>query len=179
MPNSLDAAAVRKADEAIYARHAGDPRPNALYDAHGRRTPLDASAPDQSSLRAEWRDLYMVAASSTSETPLHPSTPGQPGVNTPVGRVTQACPLGHYISIALVAAPDRQQRPVWWPPRKETFAQEPFSANITDGRRLETLDETGAAVYTGIPAGTSDILFYQFYADIERTLDATMPAPAC
>lgn len=54
----LNQEAVAAADEEIYANHAGDPRPNALYDADGNRKKLDATDPEQEALRQEWLDLY-------------------------------------------------------------------------------------------------------------------------
>ena len=57
----LDPAAVRQADDEIYARHANDPRPNALFDAQGNRRPLDPVDPSQAALRAEWCALYEAA----------------------------------------------------------------------------------------------------------------------
>lgn len=54
----LNPKAAAAADEEIYRRHEGDPRPNALFDAHGRRKALDPSDPDQEGLRLEWLGLY-------------------------------------------------------------------------------------------------------------------------
>lgn len=54
----LNSQACSAADEQIYAAHANDPRPNALYDANGNRLLLDADDPSQEALRAEWMDYY-------------------------------------------------------------------------------------------------------------------------
>ncbi|MFW6161638.1 MAG: carboxypeptidase regulatory-like domain-containing protein, partial [Planctomycetota bacterium] len=82
----LDPEATSAADEDIYARHEGDPRPNALYDAEGNRTPLDPYDPAQADLRSEWMDLY-EAHGGEVETPDRPSretdSPAEP------------CPLQH------------------------------------------------------------------------------------
>ena len=54
----LNRQAVTAADDAIYAAHQGDPRPNALYYAAGNKKPLSATDPTQECLRDEWFDLY-------------------------------------------------------------------------------------------------------------------------
>lgn len=56
----LDKKAVKAADKELYARHANDPRPNALYDADGNKKKLSASDPSQAALRKEWMDLYLA-----------------------------------------------------------------------------------------------------------------------
>ncbi len=54
----LNDAAMASADEDIYAAHAADPRPNALFDADGRRLALHPTDPAQEALREEWFDYY-------------------------------------------------------------------------------------------------------------------------
>jgi len=64
----LNQEAVSAADDELYQKHADDPRPNALYDADGNRTPLDANDPDQSGLRSEWMDSYKANGGQTEAT---------------------------------------------------------------------------------------------------------------
>ena len=54
----LNQDAVQAADDSIYQNHAGDPRPNALYDEDGNRKPLDADDPSQAGVRQEWMASY-------------------------------------------------------------------------------------------------------------------------
>ena len=49
----LNAGAACAADEDIYTRHAGDARPNPLYDEFGNPKPLDPKDKSQSTLRKE------------------------------------------------------------------------------------------------------------------------------
>ena len=80
----LNPAAVRAADEAVYRDHAGDPRPNALYDAGGNRRPLSATAPDQACLREEWLGAYEKSGGKVDRPP--------PGSSKPVGSGVAPCP---------------------------------------------------------------------------------------
>lgn len=73
----LDPNATSAADEQIYAAHADDPRPNALYDADGNRTPLSATDPSQAALRREWMDYYIAAGGQIEGEP-EPGTPDKP-----------------------------------------------------------------------------------------------------
>ena len=80
----LDSGAVAAADSDIYQRHADDPRPNALYDADGNRTPLDPDDPAQAELRREWMDLYEAhggAVEGGTSNPRQPDDPGEPCCN--------------------------------------------------------------------------------------------------
>lgn len=54
----LNIAAAVAADNALYHAHRADRRPNALYDAAGRRQRLDAMDPSQHCLRDEWVEQY-------------------------------------------------------------------------------------------------------------------------
>jgi hypothetical protein len=68
------------ADEELYKRYECAPRPNALYDSAGNRTPLDPADPAQSGLRSEWMQLYKKYGGNVEG---KPSKPGPP-VTTPV-----------------------------------------------------------------------------------------------
>ena len=84
----LDRDAVQAADDEIYARHAGDPRPNALYDADGNRQPLSADDPSQAGLRREWVELYRANLDDEDEDPDDPGSiddPVQPCPNAGCG----------------------------------------------------------------------------------------------
>jgi hypothetical protein len=61
----LNQDAVQAADDDLYSKHEGDPRPNALYDADGNRLPLSASDPNQAGLREEWMDDYKANGGAT------------------------------------------------------------------------------------------------------------------
>lgn len=56
----LNPTARQDANDELYRRHESDPRPNALFDDHGNRQPLDADDPAQTDLRSEWMDLYVA-----------------------------------------------------------------------------------------------------------------------
>ncbi|WP_437317096.1 hypothetical protein [Sorangium sp. So ce385] len=76
-------AALRAADEGLYARHAGDPRPNLLYDEFGSRIALDPDDPRQAELRAEWMRLYAANGGITEDVTSPPANP--------LGCVTSPC----------------------------------------------------------------------------------------
>jgi hypothetical protein len=78
----LNTSAVSSADDDLYARHADDPRPNALYDDQGNRKPLSATDPDQADLRNEWMDSYKANGGETEST----DTSG-----TPAGQTVKPC----------------------------------------------------------------------------------------
>jgi hypothetical protein len=61
----IDHSAAQAADDELYANHASDPRPNALYDEDGNRKPLDANDPDQADLREEWMQSYKADGGQT------------------------------------------------------------------------------------------------------------------
>lgn len=82
----LDHKARQKANEGLYSRHAGDPRPNALYDEAGHRKRLSDSDPTQAKLRSEWMDLY-VANGGKLEDSKGFST------GSKVGEAVEPCPL--------------------------------------------------------------------------------------
>lgn len=69
--------AVKAADDDLYAKHADDPRPNALYDENGNRKPLSATDPDQAGLRKEWMDSYKANGGATESTDLSGAPAGQ------------------------------------------------------------------------------------------------------
>lgn len=71
----LNSKAVAAADAEIYAKHAKDPRPNALYDADGKRLPLDETDPDQAGLRKEWMDSYSKNKGKLEKKPVEPPKP--------------------------------------------------------------------------------------------------------
>ena len=74
----LNACAVEAADNEIYRRHEGDPRPNPLYDADGNRRPLSATDPAQADLRHEWMDLYVANGGEIESGPTNPTPPSDP-----------------------------------------------------------------------------------------------------
>src|SRR5262249_8380837 len=81
---------------------------------------------------------------------------------------TGQTPTKHWIHIRLVKLPDQSKRPHWWPVEgKQTYPNEPFVADITDGRKVAALSGSAETRYDGIPAGACSIKFNAFYAAIE------------
>jgi len=76
----LNNGAVKAADDEIYANHADDPRPNALFDENGNRKALSATDPAQADLRAEWMASYKAHGGQTESTD---SSSGSPAQTTP------------------------------------------------------------------------------------------------
>ncbi len=157
----LNQAAVQAADNEIYARHAGDPRPNALYDASGNRLALSATDPAQADLRREWMDLYVANGGEVegqSPNPAPPPGPVSPcptppggggGGTTPPGgggsQTPGADPEHANLSVRLVHACDRS------PLRDGTV-------RISGPESREgTTDADGWANFEGITPGYYDI----------------------
>lgn len=176
----LDPAAVRAADDALYAKHAGDPRPNALFDEAGHRQPLDATDPDQAALRQEWCQTYQQekaaqggggeAAAPAPAAAAPPPAAAAPPSDCPVGSPVQGCPKTHKVAFSVVAAPDAGARKAWWPARPPEYAGVPFSADLPDGRKEGTLGGAGEARFDGIPAGSCRFTMAKFYEDVEAAL---------
>ena len=173
--NPLDPEAVQTADDQLYAAHANDPRPNALYDASGNRKPLSSTDPGQESLREGWRQDYIAAREKNSqqgETTDDSSDAQQqaPAGNNNVQGPVQDCNQ-HWIQVALLKKPEPQARPKWWPKKDAPpYPSEPYSAEITDGHKTGSLDKKGISKYTGIPAGQCTYQFTVFYKALETKL---------
>jgi hypothetical protein len=73
----INQGAAKAADDDLYSKHAGDPRPNALYDEEGNRRPLDANDPDQAELRKEWMDAYKANGGKTEPVDTSGGQPDQ------------------------------------------------------------------------------------------------------
>jgi hypothetical protein len=86
----LDPAAASAADDEIYSNHAGDPRPNALYDAAGNRKPLSATDPAQADLRREWMDSYIANGGKVESPASNLAPPSGPSV--PCSSATASAP---------------------------------------------------------------------------------------
>lgn len=80
----LDPRASAAANAALYKAHENDPRPNALFDAGGRRKGLSPNDPSQECLRDEWTSYYAKSGGK-----LAPPTPGS---KHKPGEVVQKCP---------------------------------------------------------------------------------------
>src|SRR5688572_4207107 len=183
----LDKEAVQEADEQIYALHAGDPRPNALYDANGNRLKLDATDPAQAGLRSEWCDLYRAALAKKKKEPPpdegkppEPKPPAPPPPappsDDPVGEVTKPCPKKFWIKTHLIRLPDQKARPDWWPSDAGgPYPYEPYTAEITDGHKESALDSDGFAGYENIPAGSCSWKFTTFFDLVETALKPGAP----
>lgn len=180
----LSRPAVQQADAELYANHADDPRPNALYAADGTRRPLDASSPDQAALRAEWRALYLDALEPVEEPAAEPGedaaggdagggdNPADADDGPSACDPVQGCPRTHRIALTLVPAPDVKARAAhsWWPARPPGYGGVAFAAEITDGHRDGALGSDGRVEFEGIPAGTCSFKFATFYDDVEEAL---------
>lgn len=176
----LDPDAVRAADEAIYAAHAGDPRPNALYDASGNRLLLSGTDPAQAALRKEWVDYYKAALEKKKNpggenpaSPPAPPDPKPPGGDTPPDEPVEPCPKKlHWIQLTLLRLKDQKKRPDWWAPAPSSlpYAYEPFKAKITDGPKEDALDGSGVSRYDSIPGGNCEWHFHKFFEQVENDL---------
>ena len=98
--------------------------------------------------------------------PSNQPQPGTPGTQ-PARKRTRPT---HWIKISLIRIPDVKP-PDWWIASKDgPYPGEPFRAQITDGRKTGALDGKGSVRYDGIPAGTCEIQFTQFYKLIDQLL---------
>ena len=99
---------------------------------------------------------------------------GEPEEVEPVPIPTNKVPKReklHWIEIRVIALPDVYPRNIWWPrDRKVTYANEPFTAEITDGHRDGALDHDGCASYYQIPGGTCSLRFTELFHRIETAL---------
>ena len=176
----LSSDAVRAADDEIYARHANDPRPNALYDAQGNRLPLDPVDPSQEALREEWRQLYAAALAAEDGQPDGgdgsgggaPDEPEPPEGNRPVDDPVEPCPYDHWLDVTLLPVPDQASgRPPWWPPRtRGPYQSEHVSTNAPVAVHLRQLNGAGNHRWGDIPAGAYDVVFWRFYHEIDDQL---------
>ena len=108
----LNSGACAAADEELYRRHENDPRPNALFDAEGKRLKLSADDPAQADLRAEWRTLYLANGGKLEGDDPVDSEPDDPAEPCPeAGPVPDPC-ASHSIQITLDAdhfAPEAEE----------------------------------------------------------------------
>jgi len=174
MPLSSDA--VQAADEEIYARHANDPRPNALYDAEGNRLPLDADDPAQEALREEWRQLYAAALageeapSDPDEGGTGPEPPSPPEGNRPIDDPVEPCPYAFWLDVTLIPRPDQQPRPAWWPREADPYPGEHVATDAPTATHLRALDGNGNVHWDDLPAGAYTVEFWQFFSEIDAYL---------
>lgn len=162
----LDREAVRQADEKVYVAHAGDPRPNALYDAHGNRRPLNATDPAQAQLREEWVAAYRDGMADSAE-PLDSGSSEQRAVADPV----EPCPNSHWFSVAVVPRPDAAPRPDYWAAQASGYAGESFAAQLPNGPKSGELDSSGGVRLTGIPAGGCQLKMDKFFKPVAEYLE--------
>ncbi|WAC21845.1 hypothetical protein OVA24_10665 [Luteolibacter sp. SL250] len=136
----LDPAAVKAADAAIYSAHAGDPRPNPLYDAAGNKQPLDPKDSSQAALRSEWMDSYEANGGK-----MNPPS-GSSG-KTPVAAPVAPCPKEATATLKVTALYNVIPNPV-------KFVDVTITGPVT---ATQTADATGSTVFTGLPPGTYQI----------------------
>jgi hypothetical protein len=173
----LDADACGEADEKLYAQHARDSRPNPLYTADGERLRLDANRADQESLRREWVEYYMSALDKRGapHDAEHTRPAGRDRLQRDVGHTVGNCPGKHWISLKLEPAADGAPRASysWWPATAPGYTDVPYTAEITDGFREGKLGAEGTVRFDGIPCGTCQFVFDEFYEDVVNALTVT------
>jgi|HubBroStandDraft_4_1064222.scaffolds.fasta_scaffold66788_3 hypothetical protein len=115
----LNQDAVSAADDSLYNGHAGDPRPNALFDAAGNRKPLDANDPDQAGLRQEWMEAYKANGGETE--------PNSADGHTPADQPVMPCDQRPVVNPVIMAAPTSldESDDGSEPPQPEDAADEP------------------------------------------------------
>lgn len=87
--------------------------------------------------------------------------------NAPVTSPVAACDV-HWVSMRLIRQPDVQLRPDWWPPLDQApYKTEQYKAQITNGPTAGNLDDDGFVKFSGIPAGSCQFVFANFYKEIE------------
>ncbi|MBZ5618961.1 MAG: hypothetical protein LAQ69_09590 [Acidobacteriia bacterium] len=130
--------AVSAADDALYQKHGDDPRPNALYDADGNRTPLDANDPDQAGLRSEWMDSYKANGGEMEASEGGGGSSDQ--VVLPCGQKARVNPLiiGDPVELDASEAefeeqPDPEEEPEEEGPQADEEAGESADGAATDG----------------------------------------------
>jgi len=134
----LNSQAVAAADQALYTAHKNDPRPNALFDAAGRKRHLSATDPAQECLRDEWVRSYGNAGGKLEDTTF--KSDKRPG------DVIQEC---HCSKATLTV----------------TVRYEPLDAPVKDAAvtisgpatKSLTTDATGIAKFTDLPPGQYEI----------------------
>jgi hypothetical protein len=94
MPNRrarrpLNPTARDAANESLYSAHAGDPRPNPLFDEEGNRQPIDPNDPAQAGLRSEWMDAYIANGGAVEGDEGTPDSEEANGADDPA----ETCPL--------------------------------------------------------------------------------------
>ena len=189
----LDPEAVESADDKFYAAHAGDIRPNAIYDVGGQRKKLSANDPTQEKLRQEWRSYYSKAIDgkkadatiSDGKAEVQPTPKSSSFVAPPQKQEAQAhqeiskpvlpCQQPHWIKVSLTPEPDRAKRPQYWGEAQPSlYSFEGFRAVITDGHHQTYLNSCGAVGYQNIPAGQCQFKFPLFCRAIEFHFDAVL-----
>lgn len=137
----LSGTACSAADNDLYAAHAGDPRPNALFDIDGNRKPLDPDDPSQADLRAEWMVLYEKHGGEVEEPNEQPETePDDP---------VEHCPYASNVVVAINLA-----QPIACPgqPLAITAVGTPGGGTYRwtiSGGQAELVDAVGNVVSTG------------------------------
>ncbi|MET0383420.1 MAG: carboxypeptidase regulatory-like domain-containing protein [Burkholderiaceae bacterium] len=134
----LNAKAAAAADTALYDAHRSDARPNALYDATGRKQPLSATDPAQQCLRDEWVEQYGKNGGKVeSPKPADPKSPGS---------AVQPCPCKKAKLIVTV--------------RYDPLAAPVANVKVTlTGPVTRTLatDAAGSAKFVDLPPGKYDV----------------------
>jgi len=134
----LDSKGIAAADLAIYAAHEKDPRPNALFDAAGKKKPLSATDPAQECLRDEWMQHYAGAGSKVEQP--------KPKNGKAPGAAKQPCPCSKATLTVTV-----RYEPVDAPVKTASVT---ITGPIT---KTLTTDATGLAKFADLPSGSYTI----------------------
>jgi len=134
----LNPAAVKAADAEIYSAHAGDPRPNPLYDAAGNKQPLDPTDSSQAGLRSEWMKSYEANGGK-----MNPPPSGK----TPVAAPVAPCPEKKNATLQVTTIYSVIPSPV-------KYVEVTITGPVT---LTQIADDAGITVFTGLPPGNYEI----------------------
>ena len=150
----LNQQAVAEADRGLYAAHAKDSRPNALFDAVGKKKPLHPSDPSQEFLRAEWTQFYGNAGGKFDTS--------KPAIGSPPGTAILNCPRTKAkLSVEVV------YNPLTAPIKNvEVTIKGPLTQTITT-------DATGIAKFVDLPPGVYNITAH--YVGIHKLVVKAQP----
>lgn len=131
----LNGKAVAEADKDLYTAHEKDPRPNALFDAAGRKKTLSATDPSQEYLRDEWMRNYSKAGGKLDQP--------KPTIGSPPGTAKTDCPCSK-ATLTVEVVYDPIKAPV---KDAEVTIKGPVTQTIKT-------DATGIAKFVHLPPGS-------------------------
>jgi hypothetical protein len=90
----------------------------------------------------------------------------------PVSQAVQPCPLRFWFDLRLRFKPESQPRPRWWP--VERLPGAPGAAvnlALAGAAPLQQLDADGHLRLEPVPAGSGNVLFYDYLSGIQQAID--------